>query len=262
MSDYYGGYEHGGFSTSTTTTGSQPVSAGANSAAVRSSLTPVTIKQINESTQPVPDGPFHVNNMELNMVSFVGIIRKITAFESAISFTIEDGTGSTEIRKWINSDQTSKDAEEERYAGWLNTYVCVGGSLKAFNGKTSLQYSGIHQVTDSNQVVYHHLAAIHTHLKAQGVPSSSTKNEQSLFVGENYNNNNNTNTTGNAGASMIDQVFKILQENSQAMAEGVPVTYIGQRLNITPEEANKYCQELMEQGRVFNGYEDSGYLCL
>ncbi|RLV90138.1 Replication factor A protein 2 [Spathaspora sp. JA1] len=245
MSDFYGNYNDGGFST---TANSQPVSAGVTTAPVRSSLTPVTIKQINDAKQPMLDGPFEVHNVELNMVGFIGVVRKINVFESAISFVIEDGTGSVEVRKWINHDSTTKEAEEEAYTSWVNTYVYVGGALKEFNEKTSIQYPTLYQVTDSNQIVYHHLSAIMNHLRSQGIPTTGKK-EPGLFVSE-------------KPASIPDQIYQLLRENSPSMPEGVPLTYICQKLGITPQVAEHHCSDLMESGKVYAGYDDAGYLCV
>lgn len=62
MADFYDGEFSGGF-----TTENAPNSQ--SEPRTRTSLTPVTIKQINDATQPIPDGNFKVNNVELNMIS-------------------------------------------------------------------------------------------------------------------------------------------------------------------------------------------------
>ena len=89
--DYGGGFStDGGYSNDG---GSQKIQQ------VRSSLTPVTIKQINEAKQPVPDGEFQIHNVDLNMVSFVGIVREVQDLTSNLLITIEEGTGAVEVRK-------------------------------------------------------------------------------------------------------------------------------------------------------------------
>ena len=94
---------------------------------VRQSLTPVTIKQINDATQPVPDGEFKVNNVELNMISFVGVVRNVENTNASIAVTIEDGTGSIDVRKWVDETISSAEEDFEKYNEMKGKYVYVGG---------------------------------------------------------------------------------------------------------------------------------------
>lgn len=254
MADYnpYGGYGDGGFSTD----GQGGFNADANGSSqktnqVKSNLTAVTIKQINDATQPVPDGEFKIHNVELNTVSFMGVVRKVDTQASAVIITIEDGTGSIEVRKWIDDNVTTPAAETEKYEELLNKYVYVGGALKEFGGKKNIQNAYIYPVNDHNEVLYHNLSAISTHLQAQGLSTKSqSKNEDSLFVKDDDMSGNST----------TDQILKVLKENSSVMQEGVPLTYITQRLNIDAETAMKHCHELIEAGKIYTGYDDSSFL--
>lgn len=246
MSDYksFGGYgEGGGFSAD-----GHDDNSSQRANIVKTTLTPVTIKQINDATQPIPDGDFKVGNVELNTVSFMGVIRKVDAQASAIILTIEDGTGSIEVRKWIDDNTTSSAQEAEKYENSLNSYVYVGGALKEFNSKKNIQNAYIYPITDHNEVLYHNLSAIQVHLKAQGLSSSKSND---LFVKDDDLTNSNSTT---------DSILKILKENSAVMQEGIPISYITQKLNISADVALKHCHELIEAGKIYTGYDDSSFL--
>ncbi|RCK54499.1 Replication factor A protein 2 [Candida viswanathii] len=231
---------------------------------VRQSLTPVTIKQINDATQHVPDAEFKVNNVELNMISFVGVVRKVENTNSTVVVTIEDGTGSIEVRVWISDQVTTAEQETQKYEAMLNQYVFVGGSLKLFNNRKSVQNSSIFPITDSNQILYHHLSAIENHLKAQdGSQKRPTAASGSLFIDDNAG----TRTAAAAGSkhtggSLTDRVLRILKENSTNMQEGVPVGYIVQTLGISREEALKHVNNLIEEGKAYAGYDDESFICI
>ncbi|KAI3403489.2 RFA2 [Candida oxycetoniae] len=218
---------------------------------VRSSLTPVTIKQILEASQPKPDGDFIVNNVTLNMVSFIGVVRKLDGQGMSIVIMVEDGTGSIEVRKWVDENNSSIEQEMEKYSGFLNKYVFIGGSLKTHMTKKSIQNAAISPIEDSNQIIYHHLSAIDHHLKSQGVPKSSGSNtSNSLFVKDDSSN------------SLVDKIFDFIREESKTMQEGVPLQFIAQKLGIEQDVALKECNELIENGRVYLGYNDGGYIAI
>lgn len=254
MTDFgnFGNYGDGGFNQDSGSGGFTNENGGSQRQNVRSSLTPVTIKQINDATQPVTDGEFKIHNVELNMVSFMGVVRKVDSHTSAVTITIEDGSGSIEVRKWIDDTVSTPAAETEKYEKELNKYVYVGGALKEFNNKKNIQNAVIFPVTDHNELLYHNLSAITNHLKSQGV--TGAKADNGLFVSD----NNGMELPG----SMQDKVLNFLRENSPNMQEGVPLTYITQKLNITDDEGHKYCQELIEAGKIYTGFDDTSYLCI
>ena len=229
MTDFgnFGNYGDGGFNQDSGSGGFTNENGGSQRQNVRSSLTPVTIKQINDATQPVTDGEFKIHNVELNMVSFMGVVRKVDSHTSAVTITIEDGSGSIEVRKWIDDTVSTPAAE-------------------------NIQNAVIFPVTDHNELLYHNLSAITNHLKSQGV--TGAKADNGLFVSD----NNGMELPG----SMQDKVLNFLRENSPNMQEGVPLTYITQKLNITDDEGHKYCQELIEAGKIYTGFDDTSYLCI
>lgn len=219
---------------------------------IKQSLTPVTIKQINQSIQEIPDGDFKINNVELNMVEFIGVVRSIKDNSASISITIEDGSGGLEIRKW--SEETKIDMEF--YQNFLNKYVHVSGILKLLNGKKLVQRPSIRLIEDHNEILYHNLNAISIHLKSQNMSSNvntNTNNQQSdnsLFVPQDNND------------SLSDKVLSILHKHSSTMSEGVPCTYIAQQLNVNVDDVANICNSLSESGKIYSGYDESAYLCL
>ncbi|CAH6720364.1 replication factor A protein 2 [[Candida] jaroonii] len=218
----------------------------------RSSLTPVTIKQINESTQPYPDGDFQINKVNLNMVSFIGIFRKIEDRKSALNITLEDGTGAITVRKWVDDSQTSAAEEMAKYESIKGKYVYCTGALKSFSDNKSIQNATIKVIEDHNEITYHYLQAISIHIKAQGITiPKDSKND--LFVNEG---------ASQSGKSMDDMVLEIIRNNSATMSEGVPVQLISQNLNITDNQAQERCIALVETGKIYAAYDDQAYLAV
>ncbi|EGV64885.1 Replication factor A protein 2 [Yamadazyma tenuis] len=251
MADYgsYGAYGDGGFDQGETSF--QQDQQSSQRQGTRSSLTPVTIKQINDSSQPLPDADFQINGVNLNMVSFVGVLRKVDNGNSATTLTIEDGTGALEVRKWIDDNTSSVSEESTKYADMKDKYVYVTGSLKEFSSKKAVQNANITEVTDHNQVLYHNLSAISVHITSQGI---TKKSENALFVG-------NDDVSHSAG-SQEEQVFSTVSSNAASMPEGVPLQLIAQKLNITADEAFVICTKLVEEGRFYTAYDDRSFLAI
>lgn len=247
--DSYGNYGEGGFSTDAQY---NEYNASQRTQATRSTLSPVTIKQINDATQPIADGEFVVNNVTLNMVSFVGVVRKVESTTSAHNITIEDGTGSVEVRRWVDEKVTSAAQETEKYQALENKYVYVTGSLKEFNQKKNVQHAVFREITDHNEVLYHMLYAISNHLEAQGLlKHSGAKSEPGLFVAEAADNA--------PGGEAIDKVLALVAANTASMPEGVPAKWISDNLGLSEEEVKEKCHQLSEMGKIYEGYDESSY---
>lgn len=218
----------------------------------RQTLTPVTIKQINDATQQtVGDGEFQVNNVSLITVTFVGVVRNVQDNTANLVITIEDGTGAIDVRKWIEGDSSASQLQELSHE--LNRYVHVTGALKEFNGKKALQNTTIRPVTDHNEILYHNLSAINNHLRAQGISAKSgpsSAGNQDFFV-----------KSDNDG-SIQDRILSVIVDNSGSLQEGVPARLISQQLNISDDIVVQNCAALIEEGKIYTGYDDSAYLAI
>lgn len=220
----------------------------------RSSLTPVTIKMLNESTPQVQDGEFIVHNIELNLVSFCGIVRNITDNTSNLVVQLEDGTGAIEIRAWINDSSPDEHKDLE-----VGKYFFVTGSLKDFQGKKNVQHATFTKIDDFNQVVYHQLSAIDVYLRANGKlggDGGASKQKEALFVGDDDNK-----VTG-SNLSISDRILECITEHTPSMPEGVPVAFIAQTLNMLVDDVHLYCGKLTEDAKIFVGYDENGYLAV
>lgn len=85
---------------------------------------------------------------------------------------IEDGTGALEVKRWIDQAETAENAAERRELQ-TDMYVRVFGRPNQFNGKISVVSYRIVPITDFNEISYHFLDAIRTHLRlTKGSPVS------------------------------------------------------------------------------------------
>ncbi|GMM36275.1 Rfa2 protein [Saccharomycopsis crataegensis] len=260
QTEYTGGNYDGGFSRGVSNgEGSQSrttTSGGARS----NSITPVTVKQMLDSDQQGnPDGPYIINNVELNLVSFVAIVRDQTPSDTNTLYKVEDGTGNFEFRRWHNDSSRNNDEMDEEMSGgehfpnMKGKYAFITGSLKQFNEKKNLQYPTVTEITDHNQVLYHYLNAIKVHSEAQGLSGKSVEdNSNPLFVS----------APAHEEADIGTKILKLIKDNTPSMPDGVPVQYIQQQLGVDYSEIVDNCNTLEEEAKIYNGVEEGTYLAV
>src|SRR3954470_17340678 len=116
-------------------------------------------------------------------VTFVGQIRNVSTQTTNITYKIDDGTGTVEVKQWIDIDTSTSDsggAEDMNKAKLVeNAYCRVWGRLKAFNNKRHVGAHVIRPVTDYNEINYHLLEATVVHLFFTRGPPSAATNGQS-----------------------------------------------------------------------------------
>ena len=90
------------------------------------------------------------------------------------TYEIEDGTGSIEAYHWLDHEESDWLVSER--AKWeAPSYVRVVGNIRTAAGsdKKSISAYSLRKITDYNEVTYHFLDAVHTHLYNTQGPKGS-----------------------------------------------------------------------------------------
>jgi replication factor A2 len=123
--------------------------------------------QVNEAHQPYPDAEFKLDDVELSHITFVGQIRNIAKQTTNMTYKLDDGTGTVEVKQWPDSPTHNDygdplpDQEEPLKNG---DWVRVWGKMKAFNNKRHVGAVAIRPIRDKNEINYHLLEATYVHL--------------------------------------------------------------------------------------------------
>ncbi|CAO3660921.1 hypothetical protein G6F70_003545 [Rhizopus microsporus] len=204
-------------------------------------LRPVTIRQIKGGEVPQAEGVIKIDGADCTQVTFVGIIRNISEQQMNVIYTIEDGTGSTDVRKWIEQNETEIEADERRSLV-RDIYVRVYGRLAYFHNRITVAAFAIRPITDYNEITHHYLEAIYVHLT---FTKPSKKN--SLFV----------ETSSNKGNIIEDRIMGVMKENSH-LTEGVTLDFIIEKLKTmhTEAEIRQAMQHIENEGQVYNTIDE------
>ena len=132
-------------------------------------LRAVTIKQVNTM------GSDH--SIDGAVIQQITLIGRIVHYNPAptpggwIMFRISDNTGSIMCRMWPNGQDTTLDNALEKPIGTV--YVKFYGTITSVLG-TPVITGSLRPMPDSNEMTFHFLNAIHTHLRLTKGPMPST----------------------------------------------------------------------------------------
>ena len=165
----------GGFRSQGSPGGAQAGAGAAGAKRATQPIRPVTIKQVLNASH-VGDGVIVIDGREASQVTVVG---RVISLENAngssggltakhFGYYISDGTGTLLVRQWL--DQQDHGAAVPLQ---LQTVVRASGTLKIWN-ELPLVTGSVRLVADSNEITFHLLDSILTHLRITKGPIPSS----------------------------------------------------------------------------------------
>ncbi|KAK9455421.1 hypothetical protein V1511DRAFT_517179 [Dipodascopsis uninucleata] len=221
---------------------------------------PVTIKQINSATQVHADAEFNIDDVEVAIVTFVGIVRNVLSLATNSVYRIEDGTGTCEIRQFRSPQQQNQRDQEVQFPQ-PGDYVRVIGELKTFGGKRHIVCHRIRPIKDYNEVIYAQLEALYVHLQYKG----KRTNDSTEMNVSTINNMTDSMTTSR---SYVNEDLTALQKKimdimttaqEQSSNEGAHIHIIADRAGASIATIQRTCEELSEMGLVYTTIDYDHY---
>lgn len=211
-------------------------------------------------------------------MTFIGQIRNISKQTTNITYRLDDGTGTFEVKVWIDVDQAS--AEEDGGDGapgankglTENAYARVWGKLKTF-GKRHVVATVIRPIQDYNEINYHLLEATAVHLHFARGPVESLQNEgnksaqnggqqQQQQDGQNggggYGGGGKLPSTTSGGAR---KVYQCIADTPQTN-EGLHMQDIATRTGMEVADVLKAGDELQGGGFIYTTVDDHTWALL
>lgn len=198
-------------------------------------------------------------------VTFVGQIRNISKQTTNITYKLDDGTGTLEVKQWVDSDAAMNgDAPGAASKLGENMYARVWGKLKAFNNKKHLGAHAIRPIVDYNEIQYHLLEATYVHLYFTKGPLSAIKpaqnggyggDQQIGGYGGNAGMTNGGSGLGPGTSAMARRVYEAIRTSPQSN-EGLHFSDIAQRAGLNSADVLKAGDELLSMGVVYTTVDD------
>ena len=237
----------------------------------RDNLRPCTILQVLQAQQPHPDAEFKIDDVEITQVTFVGQIRNISSQATNVTYKLDDGTGTIEVKLWIDADANGVATEHSVLKPKLveNEWARVWGRLRAFNNRRHVGAHVIRPVVDKMEITYHLLEATYVHLyftrgplDTDGKASTGQANAQ-----QQYGAGNDDGMTAPNGKSLppispnARKVFQSLNTMPQNN-EGLHMQQLAAELNMSIPEVAKAGDELLSNSLIFTTVDDSTWAVL
>ncbi|KAF2189496.1 replication protein A, subunit RPA32 [Zopfia rhizophila CBS 207.26] len=229
-------------------------------------LRPVTIKQILDAQQPTED-VFKIDGANISQLTFVAQIRNISTQVTNITYKVDDGTGSIEVKLWVDTD-AAEQPNSNKPKLVENAYCRVWGKLKSYNNKKHVGAHIIRPVEDYNEISYHLLEATAVHLYfTRGPPGGATGGGA---VNGGYGQQ--TQTGGYDGGSvalpslqgvspMAKKVYELMRTSPQTN-EGLHQQEIAARLGVDTSEVARAGDDLLSAGVIYTTVDDQTWAIL
>ncbi|KAF2267010.1 replication protein A, subunit RPA32 [Lojkania enalia] len=226
-------------------------------------LRPVTIKQLHDAQQ-IHEQEITIDGSPISQLTFVGQIRNISNLTTNITYKLDDGTGSIEVKLWVNPENAdgpnSSRAKLEEGA-----YCRVWGKLKIFNGKKHVSSHILRPVEDYNEISYHFLEATYVHLYlTRGPPGGAAASGGAALnggYGQQAGGGDYGGTDLGSFSAVAKKVFKHLRETPQTN-EGLHQQDIAAQLGIDVADVARAGDDLLAGGLIYTTVDDQTWAVL
>jgi len=121
-------------------------------------LLPTTIKQL--ITSPFENDALSIDGVAPDIVKFMGMIESIEEHSTVIAFRVNDGTGTIEIKAYIEKESSGTPKYRDCREG---AYVRVAGTMKLYNEERHVLLFDMQVVKDFNEMTHHMLEVVMSH---------------------------------------------------------------------------------------------------
>lgn len=245
----------------------------------KSAVRAVTVKQLSEATMDTENDSWVVSGEAVQDVTLVGKIVSVEEKSTHAEYGVCDGTGRVMVRSYINSD----DGAEEKQRAELRQgrYARVFGKFRTQAGEMCVSAHSMRPVTDFNEVTYHLLEAVYTHLdalKRQGYSFDAAGNPVTAapgglaagapagaapgaFVGGGAGGGGGAmaGAAGGGGGGALEEVNQLfMTPEAMNSAEGLSFDQVVQRLGnkYNRDDLKRYIEELCDQGLLYSTNDD------
>lgn len=194
----------------------------------------------------------------------MGQIRNISTQTTNTTYRLDDGTGSIEVKQWVDSD-TVDQTNPTKAKLVEGAYCRAWGKLKSFNDRRSIGAQIIRPVDDMNEVSYHLLEATAVHLFfTRGPPGAANTGTATITGGAAPQQA----TGGGIGGCDLSsytptakRVFQYLREAPQSN-EGLNQHEIAAKLRIDTADVARAGDELLAGGLIYTTVDDQTWAIL
>ena len=205
----------------------------------------------------------------------MGQIRNISTQTTNITYKLDDGTGTVEVKQWIDAD-TQNNMDVDGHGGNSkpqlaeNEWARVWGRLKSFSNKRHVGAHVIRPITDKMDIMYHLLESTYVHLYFTRGPVDQVKQEsgaaaggmasngQEAAYGENGAMSSRALQSVSVNARKVHEALRTSPQNN----EGLHVQNIATIAGMNYNDVLKAGEELLSHSLIFTTVDDNTWALL
>lgn len=111
---------------------------------------------LNSSNGMLEDG------REPHHVKIVAAIRGVNQSSTAYNYEVEDGTGFTEVKEWLDEGDPLIKSQMRDEAAKEHQYVRIIGKMQEYDGKQSVVAYSVRKLSSGNELTHHFLEVVHS----------------------------------------------------------------------------------------------------
>lgn len=129
-------------------------------------ITPVTIRMLQTTTNSSPNQTLS-DGRELDQIKIIAAVTKITPTSTAYTYEIEDGTGSIEVKEWVDANDSLMKVQMREEAAKEHQYVRIIGKTQMYDDTLQVVAYMVRKVSSGNELTHHFLEVVESSLKFQ-----------------------------------------------------------------------------------------------
>jgi len=234
-------------------------------------LIPVTILMAMKSQTDISGGDGTLvleDGRALHMVKIIGAVRSVDSQSTNVHYTIEDGTGSIEVKQWTDDNEPAELAEMKKETTQENIYVKVIGAIKEYEGEKQVVATSVRRLLSGNELTHHLLEVMYSAEKFKRADSivPPVMHMQNTTMG--FNNSGPAATIsagggfggGDSGGTNKDRVLELMQRLNSDTEEGTSVQQCISELPDMPEADIRQALNLLsEEGQLYSTINENQF---
>ncbi|XP_037495269.1 replication protein A 32 kDa subunit A isoform X6 [Jatropha curcas] len=207
-------------------------------------LVPLTVKQISQASHSGDEkSNFVVDGVDVTNVTVVGMVFDKAVKVTDVSFIVDDGTGRIGCRRWVNENLDTTEMET------------------------------IQPVTNFDEVTFHFIDCIHTHLQNSKLQIGASIQPQMLESSTNTPVRNGSNEYQAATTIQLSKQYSVdglkdtdqlildylQQSSSMGQEKGVHMDELCQQLKLPMEKIKGSIRSLEDEGLIYSTIDEFHY---
>lgn len=225
-------------------------------------LIPVTIRMVRRAQPDTASGDGSLilqDGRKISMVKIVGAVRSVEDTSTNVMYTLEDGTGLIDVRKWLDDNECSALQELRQETLKEHIYLRIIGQVKEYEGKVIVVANSIRPVASGNELTHHMLEVVYCAERyKRGDIVIPGRVGSGLGIGvKKVIGPEGTNDSANSLKAAVLDIFK----NHDDVGSGVHVQVCIDHLNgrFPEAEIRRMIESLSEEGHIYSTVSDDHF---